>query len=163
MLHVPEGAVPAGHTECKVDIKVGFTGQFSIPDDLQLVSCVYWLFSSQKFTKPVTLEIEHCVSLQDPFQSSNLQFLVAKCSQAELPYQFRVLKKGTFVPRSHYGSIEVTQFSLFGIGILKRFWSLQRYYCTLYYIQKDVNKWHIDFIITLYLQVSLKVSLCSVW
>ena len=157
-LHIPQGAVPAKLTEFRVDIKAGFTGRFHIPTDLQLVSCVYWISSSQKFVKPVTLEIEHCASLQDSSQSSSLHFIAAKCSQAELPYQFRVLKKGIFVPRSPYGSIELTQFSFFGIGIFKRFWSLPRYLCTLYYIHKDINKWHVDFIIAPYLQVSLKVS-----
>ena len=150
--------MPAELTEFRVDIKAGFTGQFCIPNDLQLVSCVYWVSSSQKFVKPVTLEIEHCASIQDSSQSSTLQFIAAKCSQAELPYQFRALKKGIFVPRSPYGSIQLTQFSFFGIAISKMFWSLPRYYCTLYYIHKDVNKWHIDFIITSCLQASLKVS-----
>ena len=147
--------------ECRVGIKAGFTGQFNIPDDLQLVSCVYWLSCPQKFLKPVTLEIEHCASLQDYSQSSSLRFIVAKCSQAELPYHFRTLEKGMFEPRSSYGSIQTTQFSIFGISIFRRLWSLQRYYCTLYYIQKDINKWHIDFIITSYLQASLKVRQCS--
>ena len=150
--------MPAEHTEYRVDIKAGFTGQFNIPDDLQLVSCVYWLSCRHKFVKPVTLEIEHCASLQDPFQSSTVKFIVARCSQAELPYQFRVLDKGTFVPKSSYGSIEVSQFSFFGIGIPKRFQSLRRYYCTHHYIQKDVNQWDVDFIITTGLEASLTVS-----
>ena len=154
-LHIPEGAVPAEHTECRVHIKAGFTGQFNIPDDLQLVSCVYWLSCSQKFVKPVTLEIQHCASLQDSSQSSTVQFIVAKCSQAELPYQFRVLDKGIFLPRSSYGSIQVSQFSFFGIGSLKR---SQRYCCTHHYIRKDVNKWDVDFIITTGLEASLTVS-----
>ena len=157
-LHIPEGTVPAEHTECRVHIKAGFTGQFNIPDDLQLVSCVYWLSCPQKFVKPVTLEIEHCASLQDSSQSSTVQFIVAKCSQAELPYQFRVLDKGTFLPKSYYGSIQVSQFSFFGIGILKRSQSLQRYCCTHHYIQKDVNQWDVDFIITTGLEASLTVS-----
>ena len=84
-LHIPEAAVVAELRECRVDTKAGFTGQFNIPDDLQLVSCVYWLSCPQKFLKPVTLEIEHCASLQDSSQSSSLRFIVAKCSQAELP------------------------------------------------------------------------------
>ena len=95
-LHIPKGTVSAEHTECRVNIKVGLAGQFSIPDELQLVSCIYWLSCPQKFMKPITLEIEHCASLQDSSQSSCLQFIVAKCSQAELPYQFRALEKGTF-------------------------------------------------------------------
>ena len=157
-LHIPKGTVSAEHTECRVNIKVGLAGQFSIPDELQLVSCIYWLSCPQKFMKPITLEIEHCASLQDSSQSSCLQFIVAKCSQAELPYQFRALEKGTFVPRSSYGSIQISQFSFFGIGILKRFLSLQHYCGAVYYIRKDVNKWHVDFVITSSLSVSLTVS-----
>ena len=157
-LHIPKGAVSAEQTECRVNIKVGLAGQFNIPDELQLVSCIYWLSCPQKFMKPVTLEIQHCASLQDSSQSSSLQFIVAKCSQAELPYQFRALEKGTFVPRSSYGSIQISQFSFFGIGILKRFLSLQHYCGAVYYIQKDVNKWHVDFVITSSLSVSLTVS-----
>ena len=150
--------MPVEHTGCKVDIKAGFTGQFSIPNDLHLVSCVYWLSCSQKFVKPVTLEIEHCASLQDSSQSSSLSFIAAKCSQAELPYQFKVLERGIFKPQSSYGSIQVSQFSLFGIIISKIFPSLQRYCCTHHYIQKDVNKWDVDFVIAPNLQASLTVS-----
>ena len=151
--------MPAENTECRVDIKAGFTGQFNIPDELQLVSCVYWLSCPQKFVKPVTLEIEHCASLQDSFQSSSLQFIVAKCSQAKLPYQFRTLQKGIFVPRSSYGSIEVSRFSIFGISILKRIWRLwsHPYYSTLYYIRNDINSWDVDFVITVHLQAALAV------
>ena len=68
-------------------------GQFHIPDDSQLVSCIYWLCCSQKFAKPVNLEIEHCALIHDSSQYSSLRFIAAKCSQAELSYQFRVLKK----------------------------------------------------------------------
>ena len=159
-LHIPEGAVPTELRECRVDIKAGFTGQFNIPDDLQLVSCVYWLSCPQKFVKPVTLEIEHCASLQDSSQLSSLHFIVAKCSQAELPYQFRALEKGMFAPRNSYGSIEVSQFSLFGITILKRVWRLWSYpyYSSLYYIRKNINNWDVDFVITLHLQAALAVS-----
>ena len=157
-LHIPEGAVPLEHTGCRVDIKAGFTGQFHIPDDLDLVSCVYWLSCPLKFVKPVTIEIEHCASLQESSQSSALRFIVAKCSQAELPYRFKVLERGIFVPKSSYGSIQVSQFCFFAIGIFKRFQSLQRYCSTVYYIQKGVNKWNVDFVIAPNLQASLKVS-----
>ena len=50
-LHIPKGTVSAEHTECRVNIKVGLAGQFSIPDDLQLVSCIYWL------TVPIFIDI----------------------------------------------------------------------------------------------------------
>ena len=161
-LHIPEGAVPAEHADCKIDIKVGLNGQFRIPDDLQLVSCIYWLRGPQRpFLKPVTLEIEHCASLQDFSQSETLRFVVAKCSQPELPYQFRVLEKGTFVPQTSYGNIQVSQFSFFGITISRRSSRLSQYYSALFYIQKGLNWWDVDFVITLNLKGSWKVSQCS--
>ena len=151
--------MPVEHTGCRVDIKAGFTGQFNIPNDLHLVSCVYWLSCSQKFVEPVTLEIEHYASLQNSSQSSSLRFIVAKCSQARLPYQFKVLENGIFKPKSSYGSIKVSQFSFFaGIGILERFQSLHSYFSMVYYIQKNVNKWDVDFVIAPNLQASLTVS-----
>ena len=162
-LHIPEGAVPTELTECKIDIKVGLAGQFRIPDDLQLISCIYWLRGPQRpFLKPVTLEIEHCASLQDSSQSENLQSVVAKCSQTELPYQFRVLEKGTFVPQSSYGSVQVSQFSHFAISIPRRYVWLQQYYSAMFYIKKGFNKWHVDFVIMLYLQVLFEVSHCII-
>ena len=160
-LHIPAGAVPEEHTEYKVDIKIGFSGQFNIPitiDDLQLVSCVYWLSCPLKFQKPVRLEIEHCVSLYDRFQPTFLRFVAARCCQVELPYQFRVLEKGTFVAHSSFGSIQVSQFSFFGIVIPRRFLSIQRYRCIHHYIRKDVHQWDVDFIITTGLEASLTVS-----
>ena len=157
-LHIPEGTMPANHKQCRIDIKAGFTGQFNIPDDLHLVSCVYWLSCSQKFVKPVTLEIEHCVSLQEYSESSTLRFVAAKCSQAKLPYKFKVLERGIFGLKGSYGSIEVSQFSFFAIGIFKRFQSLQSYCSTVYYIQKDINKWDVDFVIAPNLQPLLTVS-----
>ena len=156
-LHIPEGAVPVARTECKVDVKVGFAGQFRIPDDLQLVSCMYWLSGPQTpFLKPVTLEDEHCASLQDSSECESLHFVAAKSSQAELPYQFRELKKGIFAPQSLYGSIEISQFSFFAI-----FSRLSQYYSALFYIRKGRNWWHVDFVMTMNLKGSWKVSQCS--
>ena len=151
--------MPVEHAECRVDVKVALAGQFNIPDDLQLVSCVYWLSCSQRpFLKPVTLGIEHCASLQDSSQFESLRFVVAECFQTELPYEFREFKKGTFVPLSSYGSIQVSQFSFFGITISRRSSRLSQYYGALFYIQKGLNWWHVDFVITLHLKGSLEVS-----
>ena len=144
--------MPAQHLQCRIDIKAGLSGQFFFPDGSQLVSCVYWLSCSQKFLKSVTLDIEHCASVHDSSQSSSLRFVVAKCSQAELPYQFKELKRGTFSPQSSYGSMQVSQFSLFGIVRSKMFSFHQneepRYYCSnLYYMRKGLNDWRVDFVI----------------
>ena len=149
-LHIPEGAVPGDHTECRVDIKTGLSGQFSFPDDSQLVSCVYWISCSQKFLKSVTLDIEHCAAVQDSSQSSSLRFVAAKCSQPELPYQFKELKQATFSLQSSFGSVQVSQFSFFGI-IHKVFSQNEepRWYSgNLYYMKKGLSDWQVDFVIT---------------
>ena len=157
-LHIPVGAVPAEHKECRIDVKASFTGQFTFPDDSQLVSCVYWLSCTQKFLTPVMLEIQHCASLHDPSQISSLHFVTPKSSEPELPYQFRALDKGTFSPHSSYGSIQVSQFSFFGIISDKTCQRCRGYSGHLFYTQKGFNMWHVDFVITWNLPAYLKVS-----
>ena len=149
-LHIPEGAMPEEHKGCRIDIKACSSGQFSFPNDSQLVSCVYWLSCSQKFLKSVTLEIEHCALVQNPSQSSSLRFVVANCSQLELPYQFKELKQGKFSLQSSYGSIQLSQFSILGIVWMFTFYLSRqpRYYSSnLYYIKKGLNHWRVDFVI----------------
>lgn len=94
---------------------------------------------------------------------SSLCFIVAKCSQ-ELPYKFKFLNKGTFSQSSSYGSVDVKQFSLFGIVIK---WGMSlflhspspQYYCAqLFYTDEGVNAWKLDFIITWNLDIYLTVS-----
>ena len=150
-LHIPEGAIPQKWEGCKIDIKAGLAGQFEFTDDKsQLVSCIYWLSCPQKFLEPVTLEIQHCGLIED---SSTLHFVVAKCSQPQLPYKFKALDKGTFSPHSSYGSLQVSQFSFFGIRGRCR-----RYYSAVYYINKGPNRWYVDFVMTCNLEVHLEVS-----
>jgi len=147
-LHISEEAIPADPTECRIDIKAGLSGQFSFPEESQLVSCVYWIACSQKFLKSVTLDIEHCAAVQDSSQSSSLCFVAAKCSQTDLPYQFKELKQATFSLQSSFGSVRVSQFSFFGIIAYKTFWWLRRYSAIFYYKEKDINEWWLYFFVT---------------
>ena len=190
-LHVPEGAVPGTEEGCTINIKAGLGGQFEFPGNSQLVSCIYWLSCPQKFLEPVTLEIQHCGLIANSSQSSSLHFVVAKCSQPELPYKFKALDKGTFSlhtellphkfkaldkgtfsphtellphkfkaldkgsfsPHSSYGSLRVSQFSFFGI-----FGECRPYYSAVYYINEGCNRWRVEFVMTLNLEVHLKVG-----
>ena len=150
-LHIPEGAFSEKEEGCKIDIRAGLDGQFEFPNTKsQLVSCIYWISCPQKFLEPVTLEIQHC---GDSSQSSGLHFVVAKCSQPELPYKFKALDKGTFSPHSAYGSLQVSQFSFFGI-----FGKSPRCYSAVYYTSKGHNWWYVDFVMTYNLEVYLEVS-----
>jgi len=154
-LHVPEGTFLEKEEGCKIDIKAGLDGQFEFHDNnSQLVSCIYWLSCPQNFLEPVTLEIQHCALIQNSFQSSSLHFVVAKCSQPELPYKFKALDKGTFSPHSSYGSLQVSQFSFFGI----LFGGSPRYYGAVYYINTGHNQWDVDFVMTHDLEVHREVS-----
>ena len=86
-----------------------------MPPDCELISAVYWVYSPHKFTKPLTLEIQHCAVLSSDQQCSQLAFVSTKCTQKELPYMFRMRDGGVFSHHSSYGSL-----SLSGVGVVKR-------------------------------------------
>ena len=146
-LDVPKGALPAGLEECRLLIKVGSSGQFALPENTSLVSAVYWLDSEprfKKFSKRLTLEIQHCVK---PTHTSKLRFIRTKCTQTHLPYKFKDIEGGVFTCDSAYGSVEVEQFS--GMGIVDENPVSDRVYCAfLYYLRKGTNQRDIHFVIT---------------
>ena len=154
-LHVPEGALPE-EEGCRIEIKACMSGQFEFPVDSELVSYIYWLSCPRKFLKPVTLEIQHCASIQDVSQYSSLQFVIAKCSQPELPYKFRALDRGAFSPHSSFGSIEISQFSL--VGLISSRLRRRRYYSALYSSRIGAKRWQVDIVVTWNLPAHLKVG-----
>ena len=104
-LHVPKGSLPAGVSATKLKIQVSLSGQFQMPPDCELLSAVYWVYSPHKFTKPLTVEIQHCAVLSSDQQSSELSFVSTKCTQKELPYIFKLRDGGVFSPHSSYGGL----------------------------------------------------------
>ena len=52
-LHVPEGSLPAEILETQLSVQVSLSGQFQMPPDCELLSAVYWVYSPNKFTKPL--------------------------------------------------------------------------------------------------------------
>ena len=113
-LHIHEGSLPEKVHQCKLYIKASLTGKYELPEDTYLVSAIYWLRCEPQctFTKPVTVEIQHCSTKQDIFK---LKFIRAFCSQKQLPYHFKPLG-GKFDSNSSYGAVEVNSFSAFGVG-----------------------------------------------
>ena len=116
--HVPEGSLPAEISEAKLNVQVSLSGQFQMPPDCELISAVYWVFSPHKFTKPLTVEIQHCAVLSSDQQCLQLAFVSTKCTQKELPYMFKTRDGGVFCHHSSYGSLSLTQFS--GVGVVRR-------------------------------------------
>ena len=163
-LHIPQGSLPVGLDECRLLLKVGLSGQFSLPQNTSLVSAVYWLDSEprQEFSKHLTLEIQHCVK---PTDTSKLSFVQAKCSQTDLPYQFKNVEGGTFSSDSAYGCVQCNRFSLFGAVYNKLMPpQVQLYSASVYYLKKGVKRIDIHFVITKDLETHGTVSseLCTV-
>ena len=161
-LHIPQGALPVtvGLKQCELIVKVGISGQFTLPQNTSLVSAVYWLHSEPqcKFSQPLILEIQHCATSS---QKSRLSF--ARCSHYSLPYKFEILE-GDFSSDA-YGCIQLRNFSL--ITVLKKLPLLTwifgaddiKYHARVYYLWRKENRREIHFLITKDLEVHAKV--CS--
>ena len=151
--------------ECQIHAKASLTGQFNFPEDTQLISGVYWISCPYKFVKPVTVEIQH--SGTKPEYSPHLTFVVANCTQKNLPYNFEILEGGVFSPSSQYGSIELTHFSGLGAafqlpkqnpGLRDHLPEVRSYRARLYYSTSDVNGWEVYFAIMWNLKLHIAVS-----
>ena len=146
-LHIPEGSLPADMREYRINIRASLSGQFNFPEDSDLLSPVFWISAPCKFTKPVTLEIQHCALREDEAAlSSNLSFVCAKCSQKKLPYIFRRVDGGVFTTHSSYGSIQLSHFS--GLGVTGRKGTPRSYCAHLYHTMKQMYDWRYYFVIT---------------
>ncbi len=132
-LTIPQGSLPAGIDQCQLDIKASIAGQYQFPDNLQLVSGVFWVrpLPLCQFKQHLAVEINHCARITS---STKLSFVRARCSQESLPYTFKQLKGcGSFSEHSSYGSLELNQFSglaVTGADVEKR------YTASLYYLQR---------------------------
>ena len=156
-LHIPKKSLPAGMKEARVNIQTSPRGQFQLPEDSYLLSSIFWISSPCKFTKPVTLEIEHCAFREDETTISDLSFVSAKCSQKDLPYRFKKVDGGVFSTHSSYGSIQLNHFSGYGVTGRKE---TPRLYCVhLYYTKKQKCEWRVYIVITRDLAVPNTVSL----
>ena len=131
-MEVPDGALASGVT-ASVGVKVILSGQFKLPDNRQLISAIYWISSSEVFLKEVAINIQHFAIIKSEEQCSKFGFIIAKCSQKELPHTFRE-KEGSFNPHTQYGTIKLKQFSLVGEtgpeDTKLRYTTLKFYMCT---------------------------------
>ena len=110
---IPHEAVPLYDTvEVAITALVG--GEFILPEDTELVSAVYAISVSKQFLKPVQLEIQHCVSIENPAHSNYLSFATVPSDEASCEFQ-PVKGAGEFSVRSRYGSISTTEFSRWSI------------------------------------------------
>ena len=162
-LHVPENALPEGIPEYLVNIKASLSGQFELPKGYELVSAVYWVTTPGKFTKPVTIELQHCANFNKP---SQLHFVRTSCSQKSLPYKFDIIDGGSFSLSSKYGVLSTTHFS--GTGIVEEVTPGEHscQYCAhVYFTVKHLQDhwYYCHFVVTKDLEMCLAVSILSLY
>ena len=156
-LNIPENALPEGVSEYSINIRVSLAGQFELPEGYELVSAVYWVRTPGKFTKPVTIEVQHCANFSNP---SQLCFVRTSRAQKSLPYKFKIIDGGSFSLGSKYGALSTVHFC--GIGIAKKKTPGEhscRYCAQVYFTVKHLQDcWYCHFVITKDLEMCLAVS-----
>ncbi len=143
-LHIPQDSLPAGVDQCRLEIMASVAGPYKFPDNLQLVSGVFWLrpHPPGQFHQLLTVEIQHCAKITG---SSKLSFVRALCSES-LPYTFKQLeRRGSFADRASYGSLELSQFS--GLAVTGE--DVEREYtASLYYLGSELHSREIHFVVS---------------
>ena len=156
-LTIPQGSLPAGVDHCQLDIKASVAGHYQFPDNLQLVSGVYWvrLLPLCTFQQQLTVEIQHCAKMTS---STKLSFVRAYCSQESLPYTFKQLEgRGSFTDQRPYGSLELSQFS--GLAVAGE--GVERVYtASLYYFGSKMHSKEIHFVVNWDNEIHRTVSSC---
>ena len=110
-LYVPSNTLEQNVT---LTIGVGNRGNFIFPENLTLVSANYYIKVSLELFQPVTVEIEHCVSILDKHQSSKLTFGNADIGKNP-PYRYGKIDNGSFTIQKSSGSITLSKFSFLAI------------------------------------------------
>ena len=76
--------------------------QFTLPDQYVPVSAVYKISLTGALSKPIRIEMQHCVDVKDEKCSKRMSFALASYSSTE----FKLIPKGEFPVAEGYGYIE---------------------------------------------------------
>ena len=161
-LHIPADALDTNTPPLTMKIQASLSGQFNLPDDMELISGVYWIsFPSEALKQPITLELQHSAHLEQTEQTY-LTFVTSKCNQKTLPYNFKPLDGGGFSSKSDYGIVQIKHFS--GIAVAEQSVS-KKYLALTYYKQARPSRtmWEMHFTIISNLELLLEVCLLGIW
>ena len=151
-IHIPADAISDDSGPVTLSIQASLSGSYQLPDDDNVfVSGVYWLSLRPhvKFTKEVTVTIQHCGS--NDVDSTPLSFVKAK-TRSTLPYIFKPLPGGSFSDSQKNGVIKIDHFCGIAVSGKKSFYAL----CT-YYLHKQSNVYETHITVTPDLELQLKV------
>ena len=145
-------SLPSHLDHCTITIAATLSGLYQFPENMKLVSPVFWLKCepSCEFEVPLQLHIQHCAPLDNSF---HLFMASATCAQKDLPYPFKILHGSIFSKHSYYGMIALNHFS--GVGVVQEGSDERRYWSNVFYMgppsSRDIHftvSWHDDAHIT---------------
>ena len=151
-LYIPEGALPPEVEVCMISIDASMEGNYAFPENYNPVSAVYWFHCDPKckFSKPITLEIQHCAKqIEHCAKQQNLSFVKARSADYQSEIQFnRALGScgtdhGVFPSHSSYGFIQLDGFC--GYGVVQEGSEDRQYRANLYYLPQSVSQCQIHF------------------
>ena len=133
---------------------------FKVPENMELISGIYWVDFKGEFANPITIEIEHCASLDQPSQFSSLSFVSTEPpTQEAMPYQLQPFPGGVFPQDSCYGSIQLSKSLI--MAVVSAGSATKSYRALNYYVPTTTTTWNMDLIIIYDLEISIKVCLLS--
>ena len=84
---------------------------------MSLVSAMYYIKVFSKLLQPITVELQHCVTILNSSSISSMKFGKAKSENYWFipPYHFEMLPEGKFTVGKSWGTIKMSHFCLLGI------------------------------------------------
>ena len=145
-LHIPPGSLPPGVERCDLYISASLAGQYQLPDNMVLVSAVFWVYCVPqcRLEKKLTLEIQHCGIVNASTKFTFVHASIQGCNQSK--YTFTKMENpSSFTEHSSYGSVKLDHFC--GMGVAAE-GSVERKYCSnVYFLGGEIIRREIHFVV----------------
>ena len=115
-LYIPENALPSDIQQCTIQITTSIMGDHDrLPEDVHLMSAVYSIkcFPKCHFSKPVTLEIQHCAKRENVHK---LCFIRSKANSNFQIIASNRKSQAFFAQHTSHGFIELETFCQLAVG-----------------------------------------------
>ena len=146
--------------QCVLHIYASLAGQYQLPDNVVLVSAVFWVRCDPpcRFTRKFTLEIQHCGIVTASTKFSFVQASSQHHDQSKYSF-FKMENPSLFTEYSSYGSVELDHFCGVGIGADS---SVEKKYCSnVYFLGGEISNKKIHFVVMRNLEAYTTVSLAK--
>ena len=135
---------------CTIHINASVEGNYIFPENSYLVSAVYWFrrVPKCKFSKSITLEIQHCANQEN---LHTLSFVKTRSVEGQSQYMFSKTtgcsqtNHGVFPSHSSHGFIQVDSFC--GYAVTQESSEERQYCANLYYLARGVSQYEIHFVV----------------